>query len=681
MRVIILLDIYFLIIYKCDFIDLFGCELIIVENLIIRKMIKEIINFTNSIMKGFPEIMSLKLEPNKGLHVFIEIDSTGNWENQNLIKDEDFAYINGKNNNSPLFIDCIKYQGVSDYITMNKVQKFDSKQKIHSCSPFAVAFNFNFNEADLKEFGIKQWKKGEKPSDEEKMENETLIRTKRIAVIKERISDYKKNSYRLYEINEEFDYKIILEGFYHNIEAIIDKVSSLNEFGLLTAKDYLRIVLKSIPLEMQESMYRKYLETEIFNDEKLSHKNFGIIGAVNDYPDKKPYLKHQTSPFIKGIGQRYTREEALVMDNFKKIMSKNILPNPLPIFIHKEELKNESIKTFKREAENGNRIGYKEIIDELFRNHQQDFGNYYLLYYDRGEIKDFDFVSKFEFYLKDENENNWQINDYFEVGNAQTIHNIFHFQQAVLQPVFNNGLITKTKNDTYQYKYFDDIESKYCKSDSTYIQILKYRKAFYDFIYKSKRQAVTSQMFFEIMQATILEDIRLDEIKNNFHTEERNIRQKLNIWFSLNNHFINAKNNQVMSSKLESHRAFISQLADGKTNITTDEEYAFAVGQVIYYLLSKSKTKDRSYKRLEPFMQQVHSKELNKSISRLFDSYKHENFSNNFREPFAQVMDYETTTNVRDLIPTILAGIFSENALFSKGEKKEETEIIIETEN
>lgn len=646
-------------------------------------MIREIINVTNSIRKDFPEIMSLKLEPNKGLHVFIEIDPSGNWANQELINDKDSAYYNGKNKEFPLFQDCVRYQQVSDYITMNKVQKFDSKQKIHSCSPFAVAFNFNFNEADSKEIGIKEWKKGEKPSDEEKKENDALIRTKRIAIIKERLSDYKKNAYRLYEINEEFEYKVILEGFYRNIEAIIDKVSSLNEFGLLTTKDYLRIVLKSIPLEMQESMYRKYLETEIFNDEKLSHKNFGIIGAVNDYPDKKPYLKHQTSPFIKGIGQRYTREEALVMDNFKKIMSKNILPNPLPIFIHKEELKNESIKIFKREAENGNRIGYKEIIDELFRNHQQDFGNYYLLYYDRGEIKDFDFVSKFEYYLKDENDNNWQINDYFEGGNAQPIKNIFHFQQAVLQPIFNNGLITKTKNGTYQYKYFDEIDREKLKGKShvQFVQILKYRKAFYDFIYKSKRQAITSQMFFDIMQTVVLEDIRLDEIKNNFHTEERNIRQKLNIWFSLNNHFINAKNNQVMSSKLENHRAFIKQLADGKTNISTDEEYAFAVGQVIYYLLSKSKTADRSYKRLEPFMQQVHSKELNKSISRLFDSYKHENFSGNFRAPFAQVLSYETTTNVRDLIPTFLAGIFSENALFSNSEKKEETETIIETEN
>ena len=272
--------------------------------------------------------------------------------------------------------------------------------------------------------------------------------------------------------------------------------------------------------------------------------------------------------------------------------------------------------------------------------------------------------------MKDSNGQKWKIRDYFDGGNGQTINNIFHFQQAVLLPVFNNnGLVTIRKDNSIHYKYFEEIESKYCKSDTTYVQILKYRKAFYDFIYKSRRESISSRMFNEILQTSILEDIRQDKINNNnFHTEDRNIKQKLNIWFSLTNNFITPTNNQVMSSKLQENREFIIKLADGKADISTDEEYGFSVGQVIYYLLSKSKSSDKSYKRLEPFMQQVHSRELNKSIVRLFDNYKHENFSNNFKSPFAQVLSYETTANIRDLTPSILSGFFSENALFSNKE-------------
>lgn len=641
-------------------------------------MIKELINFTNKIIADFPGIVTINQKPNKGLHVFVDIDKDGNWTNQSLEKGKDYNFYDGKNEDFPLWNDCIKYQGVSDYITMNKVQKFDTKQKIHSCSPFAVAFNFNFNENDMAALGIKQWKKGEKPTDGEKKENENLIRKERIKVVKERIEDYKKNAYKLYFPDGEFEYKQFVEGFFNQINSILDQVSILDDFKKLTTTDYLRIVLKSIPFEIQNSMYQKYLETEIFNDEKLSHKDFGIIGAINDYPDKKEFLKHQSASFIKGIGQRYSREEALVMDNFKKIISKNILPKPLPIFIYQEELLKDEILIIKKGAEDGEKIGYREIIEKIYNEHQEDIGDYYLLYHDGKEIKDFDFVAKFEYSLKDQSGNKWEILDLFNGANSQTIKNVFHFQLAVLQPVFNNNLIKYVGENSYRYNYFEEIKAKDCKSDITYIQILKFRRSFYDFIYKSKRQAITSSMFDEIMQTSILEDIRLDEIKNNFHTEERNIRQKLNIWFGLTNNFINAKNNQVMSSKLQTHREFIKQLADGKTDITTDEQYAFTVGQVIYYLLSKSKTADRSYKRLEPFMQQVQSKELNKSIARLFDSYKHENFSGNFRAPFAQILSYETKANVRDLIPTILSGVFSDNALFSNAEKPEE---IINEEN
>lgn len=554
-------------------------------------MIKEIINFTTNIIDTYPNIMSINLEPNKGMHVFIDIDEEGNWINSNMEKGKDYEFYDGKNKSIPLWSDCVKYQSVSDYITMNKVKKFDSKQKIHSCSPFAIAFNFNFNESDLSSLGISKLAKGE-----EKKNTEDKIRKERIKVIQDRIKDYRENSYRLFSL-EGLEFKALVEGFYRNMDNILKEISLLDDFQRLVAKDYLRISLKSVPFEIQEELYQGYLETEIFNDEKLSYKNRGVLGSVNEYPDKKPYLKHQTSPFVKGIGQRYSREEALIMDNFKKIMSKNILPKPLPIFIHKEELLRE-INLIKKGVEEGDRIDYKDIIRELFKVNIQDIGGYYLLYYDRGEIKDFDFVSNFKYELRDRNGNKWEIRNLFGSKNAQQIDNVFHFQLAVIHPVFNNCLVVKTQKETIHYKYFDEIDKNYCKSDINYIQILKYRRSFYDFIYKSKRESITSLMFYDILQTSILDDIRMDEVKNNYHTKENDIRGKLNIWFSLTNNFINPINNQVMSNTLQLNREFIKQLSVGKANITTDEEYAFTVGQVVYYLLSKSKTSDRSYKRL-----------------------------------------------------------------------------------
>src|SRR5574344_309356 len=157
-------------------------------------MIREIINFTEDLIHDVPDIIQWKIQPSKGLHIFIDLDEKNGWINQNLIKGKDYDYFDGKNEDIPMWKDCIKYQQITDYITMNKVQKFDSKQKIHSCSPFSVAFNFNFNEADKKALGIKVYGKKSRPSDSEKEENNKLIRDKRLEIVRLRLDDYLKCS-------------------------------------------------------------------------------------------------------------------------------------------------------------------------------------------------------------------------------------------------------------------------------------------------------------------------------------------------------------------------------------------------------------------------------------------------------------------------------------------------------
>ena len=62
----------------------------------------------------------------------------------------------------------------------------------------------------------------------------------------------------------------------------------------------------------------------------------------------------------------------------------------------------------------------------------------------------------------------------------------------------------------------------------------------------------------------------------------------------------------------------------------------------------------------------------------MFDAYKHEQFSGNFKTPFAQVVAYDTSKNMRDLIPTLLSGIFSKNSLFS--DKEYEDVITVDSE-
>lgn len=190
-------------------------------------MIRELINFMNDLMSDIPDIMEWKSLPDKGLHVFIDIDSNGVWINKDLKKGIDYDYFDGKNKDIRLWKDCIRYQEATTYITMNKVKKFDKEQKIHSCSPFAIAYNFYFSDKDRQSHGIKIFKKKDKPTKDEIKENNQLIRNKRFEVVSDRINDYCDNCIRVYNLNmleaddsQTYKYKAEIEGFFSSFKEI-----------------------------------------------------------------------------------------------------------------------------------------------------------------------------------------------------------------------------------------------------------------------------------------------------------------------------------------------------------------------------------------------------------------------------------------------------------------------------
>jgi CRISPR-associated protein Csh1 len=347
----------------------------------------------------------------------------------------------------------------------------------------------------------------------------------------------------------------------------------------------------------------------------------------------------------------------------------------LAVFVYEDERK-ESISLFKRNAlEGSDKRGYREIIEELQDRLRKELGNYYLLFYQGGEIKDFDFVSKFEYYLKDAQNKQWQVEDLFACNFSPIVSNVFDFERSILPVILNNALIVKTKTVSILFKYFDDIAPKYCKTSNTYLLVLKYRKALYDFIYKSNRTGFTQNAFLDILLTGILDDIKLDRYEGRQHTEDRNIRQKLNILFSLYHNFQPFKqDSHLMPTQILELRQNFDSLATGESSLTSDEQFTFAAGQVIYYILSKSKSADKSYSRLEPFLQLNDAERLKQAILKIFNTYKHERFSKRFSNPFAQVMAYNTTANLKDLMPLMLAGYFSTNQLFGKGQDEENSE-------
>lgn len=651
-------------------------------------MIREIINFTNGLLSDIPDIMQWNIQPDKGLHVFIDIDETGNWANQNLQQGIDYDYYDGKNQDIKLWNDCIRYQEATEYITMNKVSKFDKKKKIHSCSPFAVAFNFNFNDKEKSELGIKIFKKSDKPSKEELKSNNALIRAQRRIVIEERLKDYQSNSLSIYGIkekdgdlfsNQPFIYGKQIMGFFNNLHKILNAVELIAEYSLLTGKDYLHLYLRTIPIDVQEDLHNRYVKQEIFSGEVMSKEHFGSVGFFTAYNQKKPFLRHRTSFLKDGVSQRFSEEDAITLYTFEKLLRRKpqCFPNPLPIMIDGREWNKRVIKLFN---ESGDTLSFRDLLKQLFAKYNmKSLPNYYLLNLSKTVsgivINDFDFVPLFRYYLDGDivvsnvtNSSSLQDKS-FEREREISIKTIFDFERVAVREVFNNSLV-KIKEDKYVTNYFGEIDSNYVIGGTLMSNLMqKYRKAIYAYIYKSDTNAINASMFDDIMYQSVLSNIKLDTFENKRFEWNNSIKKKINIWFSLYKMFNQNDKRENMVTKINELKNEISRVTKGETDLLSPESFAFGAGQLVSYLMDRSVSTNKTYAMLEPYLQKGKSRLLQDAIAQTVTVYKHDInqiYKGRFEFLASQVLTYGGDIDMKPLLKYFLAGCFSPCIIYEK---------------
>ena len=651
-------------------------------------MIREIINFTNGLLSDIPDIMQWNIQPDKGLHVFIDIDEIGNWANQNLQQGIDYDYYDGKNQDIKLWNDCIRYQEATEYITMNKVSKFDKKKKIHSCSPFAVAFNFNFNDNEKSELGIKIFKKSDKPSKEELKSNNALIRAQRRIVIEERLKDYQSNSLSIYGIkekdgdlfsNQSFIYGKQIMGFFNNLHKILNAVELIAEYSLLIGKDYLHLYVRTIPIDVQEELHNRYVKQEIFSGEVMLKEHFGSVGFFTAYNQKKPFLRHRTSFLKNGVSQRFSEEDAITLYTFEKLFRRKpqCLPNPLPIMIDGREWNKRVIKLFN---ESGDTLSFRDLLKQLFAKYNmKSLPNYYLLNLSKTKsgivINDFDFVPLFRYYLDGDivvsnvtNSSSLQDKS-FERERDISIKTIFDFERVAVREVFNNSLV-KIKEDKYVTNYFGEIDSNYVIGGTLMFNLMqKYRKAIYAYIYKSDTNAINASMFDDIMYQSILSNIKLDTFENKRFEWNNSIKKKINIWFSLYIMFNQNDKRENMVTKINELKNEISRVTKGETDLLSPESFAFGAGQLVSYLMDRSVSTNKTYAMLEPYLQKGKSRLLQDAIAQTVTVYKHDInqiYKGRFEFLASQVLTYGGDIDMKPLLKYFLAGCFSPCIIYEK---------------
>lgn len=614
-------------------------------------MIKEICQFVETLEEQAPDLFEEGAKLKEGIYVALDIClDDGKYvlknvdENGNILK-EDIGLFTKKEELTPFFEKCRMILQASKPVSAAKI--FNPNKKIFNitCNPYAVGCTKKIIDKNLESIG----KEG---------------------ILNELTKQYFNKAG---EFVGEGNPKIWFEGLRTFLKENFWNMLEMIAYSDLKDAYSIIFFLKNPTIEDFKIPYLKYLGQNVFNkadyNTVYSDITFGISDSLSSFNDKKRFLQHQSASFR--FNYRVHGEDAQLVWKFYQLSQNKQLPNPLPIFIDKEEanLNADVVKLFNKEGVSG----YSEIIRSLLNLRRTNLQNFYLMFAQKGQIIDLDFVPVFKYTLKDKAENDFTLKEIF--GTEPVLyfnskdHNVFDFQLMVVNPIFNRQLVQETKAGALWIKYFDELEIKpdYGLTDAIYNLLYKYRKAWYDFIYKSKLQIITMTMIDEMFMESIIDDLRHDEELK----KTAQIRKKLSLWFGLQPLFDNNFNTNSMTNKTVELQTKIREIAHSESlHIATDDEFAFAAGQLIWKLLIQSESSNRSHALLEPFLQKTEPVLFKQAIASTFNMYKYKftlyPTKYEFDKLFSEVMGYSPDiSNMKEHLPMILAGYFSES-IFKK---------------
>lgn len=407
-------------------------------------------------------------------------------------------------------------------------------------------------------------------------------------------------------------------------------------------------------LDNSEQEYERvsnfYINEKIFNKDinKVidNTKTYGINNYNFNMNSKKPYLELKSTTYK--IGSLINTEDI------------NILRR-IYIWLYNNGLNTSTLKMPQNFEFKGLEDAKQKIINENIYEIKviNDNGT--------AKIKNFEFVPNFstdivKFEFKDDLYNGQQISC------ATTIYE--------LELLINNVWITHNMESKINYirdSYYDyDERVSKAKGLSNWKKefLRTYSESFKNLFQREDKKTFMQnldKMATEIVQNTLIDDYSYSK------NYKKNAIETMNLWICLSNYF-NKKEDKVMRINDVKERAMKVFIDDKK--LEEDDEYYFLVGQLAYFLLSKSKASKLTQDITDPFIKANNIDILNKELKFLYDKY---NYDLSFRDKrfnniYSQILLCKPETSVKENKDIILAGMLSENMFYIKTKGGNENE-------
>lgn len=552
--------------------------------------------------------------PADGTYVLVEPknDSYEIREAIDIKLDKKTKEINGKSSSS--FQKICTYDYVSKLIDMNK--PIDGKKIIHSNNYFTF-------------FAKKESLSNGKLTDEIIDNYYEVLSKPHIKYLKS------KNATQIYESIEEEIGKVDLE--------ILEKIKNWlkeNIFNLnidITGKDYLKIFFE-YPIKDYEREGKRYLIPNIYNSNDFNIMvEKDIYGLPNDNMGlnaKKPYLENKTRKVT--VPYLVNNSDVLLQKKFFDYLMNYAAIGKVNVYI---DSVNNEIKAY----ENGKLPdkNFSGIFLRLKKGKEVEIHDYDII---TGYKPNLSKKLKFKNILKiDQSSKNVSIQKYGDYGKVQDI-------QQILNEVFFSKFLTSN--------YFTEPGDMSINDGSLKSNLLLSRETLFNWIYKGINNGV-----FPVLNKISLSLVK-GSIENGYIPKASH---QFNLRWSIINYFKGGKDMaDIIHDIKNSLRVKINSNITDK--LDNDDEYYFAVGQLVSYLLSKSKGKKKPHSLANPFINGKNNNEIKEKLRKLYAKYSYDLDMNGkrFNNLYAMIIGYVPEDKVNQ---DLIVGGYLSNGLIYESNK------------
>lgn len=372
----------------------------------------------------------------------------------------------------------------------------------------------------------------------------------------------------------------------------------------------------------------------------------GIVGLPNDnmgMNSKKPYLENKTRK-VK-VPYLLDQESALLQSKFFDYLFGQVSKKRFHIYVDNID---------------------KKICSYTNKDKPEDIVSGYYLRCRMGkagaEICEADVITHYKTKL----EPGLVLKNYIEIPEERIEKSKIHYDEAIEDQWVIMDLINgiffeeKLKNN-----FFTDAKDMNIYDDCLKQSILKSRNILSNWFWRGEQNQLVK----------ILDDVSLALIKNSILNDKTSDAQrKFNLRWSLLEYLDDQEVGVHMSEIRNQLREHINVAKDVEWDFISDEEYSYAVGQAVSYLLHLSKANNKAESYVNPFFNAKNSKVIKQRLLRMYTKYNyqiiHINGGRN-AQLLSHVMEYEPKEIKHELI---MAGFTAPSLMYEKKTDDEDNE-------